>query len=104
VALIAFAMAKNSAGAERSFSLLKTLFRNSQGTAFADYIRGSICSATTTPSALVRLASEYVYLRREIFKGRIKRKKRNQKWPENGRNGWEEKACARTPSRISHEK
>jgi hypothetical protein len=41
-ALIAFAMARNSAGAERAFSLLKILFGNNQDTALADYIRGSI--------------------------------------------------------------
>jgi hypothetical protein len=35
-ALIAFAMAPNSAGAERAFSLLKILFGNHQGTALAD--------------------------------------------------------------------
>jgi hypothetical protein len=68
VALIAFAMAKNSAGAERVFSLLKILFGNNQDTALADYIRGLMCPATTTPNALVRLASEYVNLRREHFK------------------------------------
>jgi hypothetical protein len=51
VALIAFAMAKKSAGAECVFSLLKFLFGNNQDTSLADYIRGSMCSATTTPSA-----------------------------------------------------
>jgi hypothetical protein len=40
--LIAFAMAPNSAGAERVFSLLKILFGNNQDTALADYIRGSM--------------------------------------------------------------
>jgi hypothetical protein len=41
-ALIAFAMAPNSAGAERAFPLLKTLFGNNQDTSLADYIRGSM--------------------------------------------------------------
>jgi hypothetical protein len=41
-ALIAFAMAPNSAGAERAFTLLKILFGNNQDTALADYIRGSM--------------------------------------------------------------
>jgi hypothetical protein len=85
VALIAFAMAKKSAGAERVFSLLKILFGNNQDTAIADYIRGSMCSTTTTPSALVRLASEYVYLRRGHFKkiGSREKTKRKmaEKWP-----------------------
>ena len=36
VALIVFAMAKNSARAERVFSLLKILFGNNQDTALAD--------------------------------------------------------------------
>jgi hypothetical protein len=35
-------MAPNSPGAERAFSLLKTLLGNNQDTAFYDYIRGSI--------------------------------------------------------------
>jgi hypothetical protein len=39
---IAFAMAPNSPGAERSFSMLKTLFGSSQDSAFADFIRGSM--------------------------------------------------------------
>jgi hypothetical protein len=41
-ARIAFAMAPNSAGAERVFSLLKILFGSNQGTSLSDYIRGSI--------------------------------------------------------------
>jgi hypothetical protein len=40
--LIAFAMAPNSAGAERAFSLLKIPFGNNQDTSLADYIRGSM--------------------------------------------------------------
>jgi hypothetical protein len=40
--LIAFAMAQNSTGAERAFCLLKILFANNQGTALANYIRGSM--------------------------------------------------------------
>jgi hypothetical protein len=35
-------MAPNSAGAERVFSLLKTLFGSNQDIALSDYIRGSI--------------------------------------------------------------
>ena len=42
VARITFAMAPNSAGAERVFSLLKILFGSNQGTSLSDYIRGSI--------------------------------------------------------------
>jgi hypothetical protein len=42
LALNAFAMALNSAGAERVFSLLKTLFGNNQDTSLADCIRGSM--------------------------------------------------------------
>jgi len=38
-ALIAFAMAPNSPGAERIFSLLKILFGNNQDTALADKTR-----------------------------------------------------------------
>jgi hypothetical protein len=41
-AQIAFAMAPNSAGAERVFSMLKTLFGSLQDSALADYIRGSM--------------------------------------------------------------
>ena len=41
-ALIAFAMAPNSVGAERAFSLLKILIGNNQDTALADYMRGSM--------------------------------------------------------------
>ena len=41
-ALIAFAMAPNSAEAERVFSLLKILIGNNQDTALADYMRGSM--------------------------------------------------------------
>jgi hypothetical protein len=41
-ARIAFAMALNSAGAERVFSLLKNQFGSNQDTALSDYIRGSI--------------------------------------------------------------
>ena len=40
-ARIALAMAPNSAGAERVFSLLKILFGSNQDTAFSDYICGS---------------------------------------------------------------
>jgi hypothetical protein len=40
--LIAFAMAKKSAGAERAFCLLKILFGNNQDTALADCVRGSM--------------------------------------------------------------
>jgi len=71
VALIAFAMTKKSAGAERAFSLLKIIFGNNQNTSLADKIRESMCSATKTPSALVRRTSEYVYLRREHSKNRM---------------------------------
>jgi hypothetical protein len=39
---IAFAMATNSAGAERAFSMLKTLFGSNQDSALADFIRGSM--------------------------------------------------------------
>ena len=38
----AFAMAPNSAGAERVFSMLKTLFCSNQDSALADFIRGSM--------------------------------------------------------------
>jgi len=41
-AKIAFAMATNSAGAERAFSMLKTLFGSNQHSALADFIRGSM--------------------------------------------------------------
>lgn len=41
-AQIAFAMAPNSAGAERVFSMLKTLFGSSQDSSLADFIRGSM--------------------------------------------------------------
>jgi hypothetical protein len=41
-ALIAFAIAPNSAGAERVFSLLKILLGNNQNTALADYTGGSM--------------------------------------------------------------
>ena len=41
-ARIAFAMAPNSAGAERVFSMLKTLFGSNQDCALADFIRGAI--------------------------------------------------------------
>jgi hypothetical protein len=41
-AQIAFAMAPNSAGAERVFSMLKTLFGSNQDSALADFIRGSM--------------------------------------------------------------
>jgi hypothetical protein len=41
-ALIAFAMAPNSAGAKRVFCSLKILFEKNQDTSLADYIRGSI--------------------------------------------------------------
>jgi hypothetical protein len=41
-ARIAFAMAPNSAGAERVFSLLKILFGSNQDNALSNYIRGSI--------------------------------------------------------------
>jgi hypothetical protein len=41
-AKIAFAMAPNSAGAERAFSMLKTLFGSNQDSALADSIRGSM--------------------------------------------------------------
>jgi hypothetical protein len=40
--LIAFAMAPNSAGAERVFSLLIILFGKNQDSALAHYIRGSM--------------------------------------------------------------
>jgi hypothetical protein len=83
VALIAFAMAKNSAGAERVFSKLKILFGNNQDTSLADCIRILMRSATTTPSALVRLASEYVYLRRVHFKEAGSREKTKRKMAEN---------------------
>jgi hypothetical protein len=39
---MALAMAPNSVGAERVFSLLKILFGSNQGTTHSDYIRGSI--------------------------------------------------------------
>jgi hypothetical protein len=35
-------MVKNSAGAERAFSLLKILFGSNHDTTLSDYIRGSI--------------------------------------------------------------
>jgi hypothetical protein len=41
-AVIAFAMAPNSAGAERAFSMLKTLPGSNQDSALADFIRGSM--------------------------------------------------------------
>jgi hypothetical protein len=41
-ARITLAMAPNSAGAERVFSLLKILFGSNQGTFLSDYICGSI--------------------------------------------------------------
>jgi hypothetical protein len=41
-ARIAFAMAPNSAGAERVFTSLKILFGSNQNIAFSDHIRGSI--------------------------------------------------------------
>jgi hypothetical protein len=43
-------------------------------------------------------------LRRKHLKEVGTREKTKQKMAENGRNGWEERACARTPPRISHEK
>jgi hypothetical protein len=39
---IAFAMAPNSAGAERVLSMLKTLFGSNQDSALADFIRSSM--------------------------------------------------------------
>ena len=41
-ARISFAMAPNSAGAERAFSLLKILLGSNQDTSLSDFIRGSI--------------------------------------------------------------
>jgi hypothetical protein len=41
-AKISFAMAPNSAGAERAFSMLKTLLGSNQDSALADFIRGSM--------------------------------------------------------------
>jgi hypothetical protein len=41
-ARIAFAMAPNSAGAKRAFSMLKTLLGSNQDSAPADFIRGSM--------------------------------------------------------------
>ena len=42
VARIAFAMAPNYAGAERVFSMPKTLFGSNQDSALADFIRGAM--------------------------------------------------------------
>jgi hypothetical protein len=41
-AKISFAVAPKSAGAERVFSMLKTLFGSNQDSALADFIRGSM--------------------------------------------------------------
>jgi hypothetical protein len=41
-AKISFAMAPNSAGTERAFSMLKSLFGSNQDSALADFIRGSM--------------------------------------------------------------
>jgi hypothetical protein len=40
--LLKFAMVPNSAGAEREFSMLKTLFGSNQDSALADFVRGSM--------------------------------------------------------------
>jgi hypothetical protein len=53
-ARIVFAMAENSAGAERVFSSLKILFGSNQDTLLSKYNRGSIkFFFTATPSALM---------------------------------------------------
>jgi hypothetical protein len=75
------AMALNSAGAERVFSLLEILFRSNQDTALFNYIRGSIMlrynkTKRTNEGSKIKLSSAGNVLKRQ--------KKKTKKWLENG--------------------
>jgi hypothetical protein len=52
----------------------------------------------------VRLASEYEYLRREHLKKVGSTEKTKRKMAEKGRNGWEERACARKNGSLTAKK
>jgi hypothetical protein len=57
-ARIALAMAPNSAGVERVFSLLKILFGSNQDNPFPTTFAGQLCFVTATLSVLIKLANK----------------------------------------------